>query len=87
MEKVIQPARAAQPNRKRPMNDGVGLIIFASETRKLEAAVSAVAGERIGQLGKAFGLHERRIEPGNGGCHDIFDSSRGSERQLALFCC
>ena len=75
VEQFVEPAGAAPGDGHCPMDDGVALIMFAGQTRKIKAAVCSLAGKTDGITGWRLGLHWGRIEPTHVGCHDYFVAS------------
>jgi hypothetical protein len=68
VERIVEPAGAAQGNGESLMHDGIALIILARKTREIKAAVDALAVERMGLL-RIFVRFHRRSEPAHAGCY------------------
>ena len=69
VEGFVEPAGAAQGDGKRPVDDGVALIVFPRQTREEEAPIDALAVEWIRTLGVFLRLHERS-DPTHVGCYE-----------------
>jgi hypothetical protein len=65
VEKLIEPARAAQGHGQGPVDHRIALIIFARESRKIKAAVRSPAGKASASGDGGFGCHAREIRAGS----------------------